>query len=60
MINYCRVFKPMGEKMIIRGKIPGTDEALDFTIEGKVVSFIEPEGKEGRDVAKAPAKTGMV
>jgi hypothetical protein len=35
----------MGEKMIIRGKIPGTDEALDFTIEGKVISLIEPECK---------------
>jgi hypothetical protein len=50
MINYGRAFKPMGDKMIIRGKMPGPGEALDFTIEGKVISLIEPEGKGGRNV----------
>lgn len=32
--------------MIIRGKMPGTDEVLDFTVEGKVITRIEP-GKKG-------------
>jgi N-acetylglucosamine-6-phosphate deacetylase len=37
----------MGEKMIIRGKIPGTEEALDITIGEKAITRIEP-GKKGR------------
>jgi len=32
--------------MIIRGKIPGTRQALDFTVEEKVITRIEP-GKKG-------------
>jgi N-acetylglucosamine-6-phosphate deacetylase len=33
--------------MIIRGKMPGTDEALDITIKGKGITRIEP-GQKGR------------
>jgi len=35
----------MGEKMIIRGRMPGANQALDFFIEGKGISRIEPAKK---------------